>query len=48
MSTSAGRNLVFIWLAAITGSLGWIAWSQAQADRKVTSFDKIKDRKSVV
>ena len=41
MSTSAGRNLVFIWLAAITGSLGWIAWSQAQADRKVTSFDEI-------
>jgi hypothetical protein len=41
MSSSARKNLIFFWLATITATLGWVAWSQAAADRTVTDFDEI-------
>ena len=40
MSMNARRNLIVLWLAAITASLGWIAWSQAATERSA-DFDEI-------
>ncbi len=41
MSTFVRKNLIYTWLAAISLFLGVIAWGQAGAERKVTSFVEI-------
>ena len=41
MSANARGNLIVVWLAVITASLGWMALSEATAERKVTDFDEI-------
>jgi hypothetical protein len=41
MSTFVRKNLVYMWLASISVLLGVIAWGQAAAERKVTSFVEI-------
>ena len=41
MSAFVRKNLIYTWLAAISLFLGVIAWGQAGAERKVTSFVEI-------
>jgi hypothetical protein len=41
MSKFVRKNLVYMWLASISVLLGVIAWGQAAAERKVTSFVEI-------
>jgi hypothetical protein len=41
MSAFVRKNLIFMWLAAISAFLCVIAWGQAAVERKVTSFDEI-------
>jgi len=41
MSTFVRKNLIYMWLAAISVFLGVIAWGQAAAERKVTGFVEI-------
>ncbi|MGC2460627.1 MAG: hypothetical protein WA446_06590 [Steroidobacteraceae bacterium] len=41
MSTFVRKNLIYTWLAAISLFLGVIAWGQAGAERKVTSYVEI-------
>src|SRR6202167_478643 len=41
MSVFVRKNLIFMWLAAISMFLCVIAWGQAEAERNVTSFREI-------
>jgi hypothetical protein len=41
MSTFVRRNLIFMWLAAISLFLCVIAWGEAAVERKVTSFTEL-------
>src|SRR5580692_12203611 len=41
MSAFVRKNLIFMWLAAISMFLCVIAWGQAEAERNVTSFREI-------
>jgi len=41
MSTFVRKNLIYMWLASISVLLGVIAWGQAAAERKVSSFVEI-------
>ena len=41
MSTFVRKNLIYVWLASISVLLGVVAWGQAAAERKVTSFVEI-------
>jgi hypothetical protein len=41
MSAFVRKNLIFMWLAAISMFLCVIAWGQAAAERNVTSFNEI-------
>lgn len=41
MSRLVRGNLVFAWLAVVSAALVFMAWTQAAAGRKVTTFDEI-------
>jgi hypothetical protein len=41
MSIAVRRNLIFAWLAVLSGAVGFTAWGEAAQERKVTDFDEI-------
>lgn len=41
MSTAVHKNLIFIWLAAMSLLIGYVAWVQAATERKISHFDEI-------